>query len=74
MCAEQLRSFLGMVNYYRKFLPHLTSTLTPSYNLLKRHTPWGWDHDEDRAIKRAKQPLTSAKVLTPYNPEQKLIL
>ena len=30
----QLRSFLGLVNYYGKFLPQLASTLAPLYQLL----------------------------------------
>ena len=51
-------------------LAHLASTLTPLYNLLKKHTPWRWDHDEDGAFKNTKQLLTSAMVLTPYNPIQ----
>lgn len=32
--VSQLRSFLGMVNYYSKFLPNLSSTLSPLYRLL----------------------------------------
>ena len=29
--VRELRSFLGMVNYYGKFLPDLATTLTPLY-------------------------------------------
>ena len=29
---SELRSFLGMVNYYGKFLPNLATTLAPLYN------------------------------------------
>ena len=31
----KLRSFIGMVNYYGKFLPNLASTLAPLYELLR---------------------------------------
>ena len=48
---QQLRSFLGMVNYYGKFLPHLASTLTRLYSLLKKCTLWHWDRNEDEAFK-----------------------
>ena len=34
--AEELRSVLGMVNYYGKFLPDLATTLAPLYLLLVR--------------------------------------
>ena len=45
--VSQLRSFLGLVNYYGKFLPHLASTLTPLYSLLQKakHFTWGKAQD-----------------------------
>ena len=36
----QLRSFLGLVNYYGKFLYKLADTLAPLYQLLRKHEPW----------------------------------
>ena len=36
---SQLRSFLGIINYYHKFLPSLSSKLTPLYSLLTKNTP-----------------------------------
>ena len=33
---EQLRSFLGLVNYYGKFLPNLANTLSPLYRLFAK--------------------------------------
>ena len=33
----QLKSFLGMVTYYLKFLPNLSTTLFPSYSLLQKN-------------------------------------
>jgi len=32
--VTQLRSFLGLINYYNKFLPNLAANLTPLYSLL----------------------------------------
>ena len=34
--VTQLRSFLGLVNYYGKFLPNLSSTLAPLHRLLQK--------------------------------------
>ncbi len=34
----QLRSFLGILNYYHKFLPNLSSKLNPLYILLSQHS------------------------------------
>ena len=33
--VSQLQSFLGLVNYYAKFLPNLSSTLAPLNQLLQ---------------------------------------
>ena len=38
----QLRSFLGLVNYYSKFLPQLATILAPLYSLLQRNNKWHW--------------------------------
>ena len=32
---SQLKSLLGLLNYYGKFLPHLSSTLAPLYKMLR---------------------------------------
>jgi hypothetical protein len=39
---SELRSFLGMVNYYAKFLPNPATTLSPFYRLLRQTTAWHW--------------------------------
>ena len=36
----QLRSFLGLLNYYNKFLPNLATILTPLYSLLHKQRQW----------------------------------
>ena len=46
----ELRSFLGMVNYYGKFLPDLATTLSPLYCLLRKSTPWRWGQKQREAF------------------------
>ena len=70
----QLRAFLGMVNYYAKFLPRLSSMLSPLYRLLQKNARWSWGPEEDRAFQTAKSSLTSSSVLTHYDPAQELFL
>jgi len=38
--VAELRSFLGIINYYAKFLPNLSTKLTPLYQLLKKKVKW----------------------------------
>ena len=39
---DELRRFLGMVNYLAKFLPNLCNAMQPLANLNKKDTPWTW--------------------------------
>lgn len=39
---SQLKSFLGMVIYYLKFVPNLSNTLAPLYSLLQKNAQWKW--------------------------------
>ena len=55
----QLRSFLGMINYYAKFLAQLSTLLEPLYGLLQKKTRWIWGVAQKRALEEAKKGLTS---------------
>ena len=39
----ELKSFLGLLTYYGKFLTHLPSVLYPLYELLRRNVSWNWE-------------------------------
>ena len=40
-CTE-LKAYLGLLNYYNKFIPNLATELAPLYQLLHKGTPWKW--------------------------------
>ncbi|CAF2039059.1 unnamed protein product [Rotaria magnacalcarata] len=71
---SQLRSFLGMVNHYAKFIPQLSHRLLPLYSLLKKDTQWNWNADCDKNFRNIKQNLISPIVLTHYDPSLPLVL
>ena len=35
--VQELQSFLGMITYYCKFIPHFSTILSPLYDLLKEN-------------------------------------
>ncbi|XP_039618275.1 uncharacterized protein K02A2.6-like [Polypterus senegalus] len=72
--VSQLWSFLGLVNYYHKFLPNLSTALHPLNSLLRSETAWSWTKDCERAFKEAKSLVTSDNVLTHYDPNLPLQL
>lgn len=72
--VSQLKSFLGMLNYYAKFLPNLSTCLAPLYSLLQKKNHWSWGEKQRKAFEEAKTLLTSSSVLTHYDPSKPLIL
>ncbi|KAK6319814.1 hypothetical protein J4Q44_G00089210 [Coregonus suidteri] len=40
--VSELRSFLGLLNYYGKFVANLSSLLHPLHQLLQADTKWNW--------------------------------
>ena len=72
--VSQLRSFLGMLNYYGKFIPNLATLLRPLYDLLQSAKTWSWGKSQEQAFCKAKELLSSAPLLTHYDPEKPLVL
>ena len=66
--VKELRSFLGMMNYYRKFIPNLAIILKPLTDLLQHNVRWHWNEDCSAAFKKAKEFLTKSPVLVHYDP------
>lgn len=64
----ELRSFLGLLNYYRKFLPNLATILNPLNELLQVKRKWKWSKDCTVAFQKAKELLTTSNVLIHYDP------
>lgn len=72
--VQELKAYLGILTYYGKFLPNLSSTLHPLYTLLKKDISWSWGKDQEKAFATSKQLLTSKKFLAHFDSSQKLML
>ena len=72
--TQQLKSFLGLVQYYGKFISNLSSLLHPLNQLQKGGTKWFWSHACEQAFLEAKQNLSSAPILAHYDPSLPLRL
>lgn len=72
--VTQLKSFLGFLNYYGKFIPNLSTMLHPLHNLLKKSVRWVWDSHCIAAFEEAKRSLLSKHVLAHYEEGLPLVL
>ena len=61
--AKEVRGFLGIAGYYRKFIAHYGVISKPLTNILKKGVPFHWTHNEHQAFVLLKQALTSTPVL-----------
>jgi len=65
---RSVRSFLGKINFYRKFIPNSSSVLEPFHNLLRKHTSFFWSPACQSAFESVKMYLTSSPVLAVFDP------
>ena len=70
----QLKSFLGIVNHYRKLVPLLADLSDPLNHLLKKDTPWEWSSECQESFTKLKEALTSTTVLAHYDPTMPIAL
>ena len=67
--AGEVRSFLGLVNYCARFIPHFAIVSEPLHQLTRTGTKWVWGKTEQRALSQLKDSLTSDCLMAHYNPE-----
>lgn len=66
--VTELKRFLGMANYYAKFVRNYTNTVAPLYKLLKKDVEWLWSGEHQKAFEGIKNKLMSSEVLIHYVP------
>ena len=72
--VSELKSYLGLLVYYGKFIPQLATKLAPPYALLRSSTPWKWTAKEATVFKESKQLLLSSQVFVHFDSTQELVL
>ena len=66
--VKTLRSFLGLVNYYGKFIRNLSTIVQPLNQLLRQNARWKWSAECQEAFDMLKKKLASSEVLVHYDP------
>lgn len=65
--VQQVRSFLGLANYYRKFIQNFAKVVEPITKLTRKNVPFLWSRDQESAFTVIKEKLTSAPTLAMPN-------
>ena len=71
---SELPPHLGLINFYRRFLPQAATKLEPLNRLLKAHTPWGWGKEQESAFSESKKTLVKSSALVHFHHKLPLVV
>ena len=59
--VKELQAFLGLVNYYGRFVPQQSTVLAPLHKRLREHATWKWAEVEPAAFLKCREQLHGLK-------------
>ena len=62
--VKQLQRIIGMTSWYRKFIPKLSEIIEPLQIFVRKGVEWEWDTQQELALRKIKQLLTTGPILT----------
>ena len=72
--AKQVKQFLGLVGYYRKFVPHFSDIERPLTQLTRKNEGFSWSTECDKCFHMLKDYLQEAPILRYPDPAADYIL
>lgn len=66
--VHQVRQFVGLASFFRRFIPNFASIAKPLTTLTKANTPWIWSEAQNKAFESLKEKLTERPILALYDP------
>lgn len=66
--VHNVRQFVGLASFFRKFIKNFAILAKPLTGLLKNDTPWVWGEEQQNAFQVLKDKLISRPILALYSP------
>jgi hypothetical protein len=63
MTVHQVRNFLGLAGYYRRFILNFSKIVKPITDLLKKEEKFVWNAEHHESIQTLKKLLTTSPML-----------
>lgn len=60
---KEVQSFVGFINFYRRFINGFSEMARPLHDLTAKGTPWQWGDAQAKAFRDLKAAITSAPIL-----------
>ena len=62
-CVKEVRSFIGMCSYYRRFIPNFSQIAEPIIALTRKYAHFKWSDTHQKAFEFLKDSLTAVPLL-----------
>ena len=72
--VSEVKSFLGMLNYYQNYIPSLSTVAEPIHRLLRKGAEWSWGEKQSQAFLKAKKLLSEAPLLVHFDPSKDIVV
>ena len=60
---KEVQKFLGLANYYRRFIKDFARIAAPLHMLVRKEQKWKWEEEQEEAFERLKVVFTTEPVL-----------
>ena len=61
--VKEVQKFLGLANYYRRFIKDFAKLAKPLHKLVRKDEKWNWEEEQKAAFKELKRVFTMRPVL-----------
>ena len=71
-CVKDVQKFLGLANYYRRFIEGFASIARPLHDMVKKDKKWDWTEKQEKAFRELKERFTKEPVLAALDLDKKM--
>jgi len=71
-CVKDVQKFLGLANYYRRFIEGFASIVRLLHDMVKKDKKWEWTKKQERAFRELKKRFIEEPVLAALDLDKKM--
>nr|XP_015833782.1 PREDICTED: uncharacterized protein K02A2.6-like [Tribolium castaneum] len=73
-CKEEVKRFLGMINFLSSFIPNVAIINAPLRELLKQNVEWHWTHRHTEVFNKLKELLSKQPTMKYFDPKENIVI
>ena len=71
-CVKDVQKFLGLVNYYHRFIQGFVAIDRPLHNIVRKDQKWEWMERQEKVFRELKKEFTKELVLVALDLNKKM--